>query len=268
MTGVPTRRSIAIAAALLVGPVAAAGQEVVEETIAVASFGKPSFLLSVGSVVDSDLIDDAGRIVATPLETAIRDQSLSPPDRVHVPRVLEGAPLAEGDRLLVFREAREIVDTVTEEALGTLLLPTGVAEVEGFEDDVAIARLWKAYRPVQVGDRVRRITPADTLPPTGAGGVRSAEGQLVAFQEEKAIHPPFDIAFLRDDPRALAAGDVVLLFREAETSRGRGRDLPDVRLGIAVVVRPGPVAAAILTRIFRSDIVPGVRYRTTDAEPF
>lgn len=267
MATLPSRGWIAIAAALLVAPAAVGGQEVVEEeTISVASFDKPSFLLSVGSVVDSDEIDDAGRILSTPLETVIRDQSLSPPDRIHVPRVIEGSALEPGDRLLLFQKARKIVDPVTEEALGTLLLPTGVAEVEGLEGEVATARLWRGFRPVQVGDRVRRVTPADTLPPMGGERARRAEGRLVAFQEEKALHPPFDVTFLRDDARELTAGDVVLLFREEETAGGR--ELPEVRLGLAVVVRPGRVAAAVLTRMLRSDLVAGVRYRTTDEEPF
>lgn len=267
MATVPSRGSIAIAAALLVAPAAVGGQEVVEEeTISVASFGKPGFLLSVGSVVDSDEIDDAGRILSTLVERVIRDQSLSPPDRIHVPRVIEGSALEPGDRLLLFRETRKIVDPITEETLGTLLLPTGVAEVEGHEDEVATARVWRGFRPVQVGDRVRRVTRSDTLPPMGGERARPAEGRLVGFQEEKALHPPFDVTFLRDDARELAAGNVVLLFREGETERGR--ELPEVRLGLAVVVRPGRVAAAVLTRMFRSDLVPGVRYRTTDEEPF
>lgn len=266
-----TRRGIGASVVLAVAgwtaPTSAPAQEiVVEETSTVAAFGEPSVLLSVGAVVDIDEIDTEARILGTAIETAIRDQSLSPPDRIHVPGVVDGVPLSVGDRIQTYRRARTVVDPVTEEALGELLLPTGVAEVEDVAGRVATAGLRRTYRAVQVGDHVRRIGRADTTPRGGRAGSGEARGSLVAFQEEKAVHPPFDVAFLRDDARALGAGDVVLLYREDEA--GGGWKLPVVRLGTAVVVRPGPVAAAILTRTFRSDIEPGVRYRTTDEDPF
>lgn len=258
---------IAASAVVLMLPAAAAAQEEAGADEAVASFGEPRFLLSVGAIVAPDEIDREARVLGTERESAIREQSLTPPDRVHVPRVIDERSLGIGQRLQLYRTGETILDPADGTPLGLLRVPTGIGEVDTVAGEVATVRLTRAFRPVQVGDYVRTVGPADTLPPVASGErLRPVEGRVVAFQEEKAIHPPFDILFLRDDERALEAGDVVLLFRPGP--RSEGVELPEVRVAVAVVVRPGRVPAAILTRTFRSDVGVGDLYRRATLSAF
>jgi len=261
------RAWIAAAAVVLALPTAVAAQAEAGADGTVASFGEPRFLLSVGAIVEPVEIDREARVLGTERESAIREQSLSPPDRVHVPRVIDERPLGIGQRLQLYRTGETILDPVDGTPLGVLRVPTGMGEVDTLAGEIATVRLVRAYRPVQVGDYVRTVGPADTLPPIASGeNLRPVEGRLVAFQEEKAVHPPFDVVFLRDDDRALEAGDVVLLFRPGP--RSEGVELPEVRVAVAVVVRPGRVPAAILTRTFRSDVGVGDLYRRATLTAF
>jgi len=258
---------VAASSVVLALPVAAAAQAGGGAAEGIGSFAEPRFLLSVGSIVEPDEIDHGARVLGTEREGAIRERSLTPPDRVHVPRVIDERPLGIGQRLQLYRTGETILDPVDETPLGLLRVPTGIGEVDTVAGEAATVRLTRAYRPVQVGDYVRTVGPADTLPPVASGErLRPVEGRVVAFQEEKAVHPPMDIVFLRDDDRALEAGDVVLVFRPGP--RSEGVELPEVRVAVAVIVRPGRVPAAILTRTFRSDVGVGDLYRRTTLPAF
>jgi hypothetical protein len=225
---------------------------------------EPGYLLSVGEVVDPARWRQAETVLGAAGETLVTDRSQTQFDVVHVPRVLEGRALEPGDGVQFFRLERRIDDPATGETLGTLLLPTGAGRVEGLDGETAIVRVTDAFHAILVGDGVRFVTGAQTAagPGTPAGGTG---GTVVAFQEEKAIHPPYDKLFLRPDAAgSTAAGQVVELYRPGPVRDGV--QLPDVVLGKALVVRgAGTVAAAVTYELDRPDLAPGDRYRPAPA---
>ena len=104
--------------------------------------------------------------------------------------------------------------------------------------------------------------PADRLVVVFAGEpVIEIEGHVVAFQEEKPTHLPFDIVFLRLPwAYALAPGSWVELYRPGSVADGY--TLPDTRIGSAVIVRADDeIAAALLVNVRRSDLDEGDRFR-------
>lgn len=225
------------------------------------------FLLSVGEIVDPARWRDAETVLGTAGGEIVAEHSLTVFDLLYVPAVVEGRALAPGDRIQLFRLDRPIEDPETGEWLGDLLVPTGVARVEDIEGEVARVRVTDAFHEILVGDRVRFV---DGLEGGGSGATAvagSGGGRIVAFQEEKAIHPTFDKLFLRPEVAgALAAGQVVELFRP-----GRVRDgtrLPDRVLGKAMVVRShGPLAEAVTFELEGAELEPGDLYRAAPSDP-
>ena len=225
---------------------------------------EPEYLLSVGEVVDAERWRNAEAVVGAAGETMVTDRSQTQFDLVHVPRVVEGRSLVTGDMVQLFRLERRIDDPVTGEPLGTLLLPTGVGRVESLDGETAGVRITDAFHAIVVGDLVRIVTEANAAP--GAGFAGEAGGRVVAFQEEKAIHPPFDKVFLRPEVAgSTAPGQVVELYRPGPVRDGV--QLPDLVLGRALVVRGGVgIAAAVTYELERPDLAPGDRYRPVAAD--
>ena len=221
---------------------------------------EPGYLLSVGEVVDAARWSGAEMVVGAAGETMVTDRSQTQYDLVHVPRVVEGRTLAAGDGVQFFRLERRIDDPVTGEALGTLLLPTGAGRVETLDGETAGVRVTDAYHAIVVGDRVRLVAPEDVAARV-AGSAGGAGGRVVAFQEEKAIHPPFDKLFLRPEVAGSTwPGQVVELYRPGPVRDGVR--LPDLVLGKAMVVRGGGgIAAAVTYELERPDLAPGDLYR-------
>ena len=218
------------------------------------------YLLSVGEVVDAARWQDAETVVGAAAETMVTDRSQTQFDLLYVPRVVEGRTLVPGDVIQFFRLDRRIDDPTTREPLGTLLLPTGVGRVDSLGGETATVRATHAFHPILLGDRVRLVGgTVGSVAGVGVGG--SSAGRVVAFQEEKAIHPPFDKLFLRPetgDP--VAPGQVVELYRPGPVRDGVR--LPEVILGRAMVVRSGGIAAAVSFELERPDLAPGDLYRS------
>lgn len=226
---------------------------------------KPEYLLSVGEVVDAARWTDAEAVVGAAGETMVTDRSQTQYDLVYVPRVVEGRTVGTGDLVQFFRLERRIDDPVTGETLGTLLIPTGVGRVEVLDGETAGVRVTDAYHAIVVGDLVRLATLEEVVA-QGAGLAGGAGGRVVAFQEEKAIHPPFDKLFLRPEIAGSAApGQVVELYRPGAVRDGVR--LPDLVLGKAMVVRGGGgIAAAVTYELERPDLAPGDLYRPKAAD--
>ena len=226
---------------------------------------EPEYLLSVGEVVDAARWRNAETVVGAAGETLVTDRSQTQFDLVHVPRVVEDRSLETGDLVQFFRLERRIDDPVTGEALGTLLVPTGIGRVELLDGETAGVRVTDAYHAIVVGDRVRFVGEAD-VEPRVAGFAGGTGGRVVAFQEEKAIHPPFDKLFLRPEVAgSMAPGQVVELYRPGPVRAGV--QVPDLVLGRAMVVRgEGGIAAAVTYEAERPDLAPGDLYRPVAAD--
>ena len=239
---------------------AGAGQARAQDEAPVQALLEPEYLLSVGELVDAARWRNAEAVVGAVGETMVTDRSQTQFDLVHVPRVVEGRSLVTGDLVQFFRLERRIDDPVTGEALGTLLLPTGVGRVESLDGETAAVRVTDAFHAIVVGDRVRVVPEADVEARLDglAGG---PGGKVVAFQEEKAIHPPFDKLFLRPEVAgSTAPGQVVELYRPGPVRDGV--QLPDLVLGKAMVVRAGGgIVAAVTYELERPDLAPGDLYR-------
>ncbi|HJU86500.1 MAG TPA: hypothetical protein VJ788_03925 [Gemmatimonadota bacterium] len=255
------RATLVVLALLLLGAGSARGQ--VEAPV--RALLEPEYVLSVGEVVDPEQWRDVEEVVGAAGETMVTDRSQTQYDLVHVPRVVGGRTLATGDLVQFFRLERRIDDPVTGEALGTLLLPTGVGRVELLDGETAGVRVTDAYHAIVVGDRVRPVTLED-VEARVAGFAGGTGGRVIAFQEEKAIHPPFDKLFLRPEVAgSTAPGQVVELYRPGAVRDGVR--LPDLVLGKAMVVRGGGgIAAAVTYDLERPDLTPGDLYRPVTAD--
>lgn len=220
---------------------------------------EPGYVLSVGEIVDRDVWRDAETVIRAVGETRVDDRTQTQHDLLYVPRVVEGRALAPGDRLQLFRLDRRIEDPATREPLGDLLLPTGIGTVDSLAGETARVRVDAAFHPIVVGDRVRRVGVEAVAP--AASGSATSGGRIVAFQEEKAIHPPFDRMFLRPEGAGgMAPGQLLELYRPGDVSAGVR--LPDEVLGRAMVVRvDGALAAAVSFELDRSDLAPGDLFR-------
>jgi len=255
------RSGLALAAGLaaaLAGP--GAGALAAQSETPLPALLEPDFLLSVGEVVDPGSWHDAETVVGAAGGAIVGEHSHTVFDLLYVPAVVAGRSLTPGDRVQTFRLARPIDDPATGERLGSLLLPTGVARVEDVEGEIARVRITDAFQPVLVGDRVRMADGSGEAW-AGGGAPGSGAGRIVAFQEEKAVHPTFDILFLRSEVAgALAAGQVVELYRPGEVRYGTRQ--PDRGLGKAMVVRvEGPLAAAVVFALAGPELEPGDLYR-------
>ena len=241
------------------------GQDVVEPPV--PALLEPVFLLSTSRIVDADAFRGDGAILGTTREIAIRDQSLTASDQVFVPQLLRGRSLSLGDMVQFYRIGRRINDPHSGERLGRLLVPTGIGSVDSLTGSLARVRVTHAFHPILIGDFARPVAEADTLVSLLPARMEGLEGHVVALQEEKAIVPPFDRVLLRTElSDRLGPGEVVLVYRQGAVESGRR--LPDVLIARAMVVRvEGPLAAAVLFEAYRSDLVPGDRFRRVAHEP-
>jgi hypothetical protein len=222
---------------------------------------EPTFLLSTARIVSPDEYRGEGAILGTTREIAIRDQSLTASDQVFVPHPLRGQTLQIGDVIQFYQIDRRINDPLTGGRLGSLLLPTGIGVLDSLTGDVARVRVTHAFRPILIGDFARAVLESDTLVVASGTGISPAEGHVVAFQEEKAIVPPFDRLFVRTgEPAALSPGEVVSIYRPGREEAGG--DMPDVPIGRGMVIRvEGEIAAVVLFEVVRSDAAPGDLFR-------
>ena len=252
------------AVAALAGP--AVGSLTAQVEVPMSALLEPGFLLSMGEIVDPASWSDAETVVGSAGETIVLEHSHTPFDLLYVPRTVEGRSLTAGDRVQFFRLDRRIGDPATGEPLGRLLLPTGVARVEAIEGEIATVRVTDAFHPILVGDRVRLVNETDEAWPTATVAPGSAGGRIVAFQDEKAIHPTFDKLSLRPEAAGAAGpGQVVELYRPGCVRDGV--QLPDRVLGKAMVVRvEGALAAAVTFERKGSDLAPGDLYRAVQPE--
>lgn len=228
----------------------------------VGALREPAFLLSVGRIVDDREWRILSGVLGTTREQDLAEQSLTTADELIVPRVLAGRGLRLGDRVQFLRLAGAVRDPINGENLGKLARPTGVAIVDSLAGDVAVVVVTHGFEPILIGDRVRAVAEGDTTWPASAGEpVIEIEGHVVAFQEEKPTHLPFDIVFLRLPwAYALAPGSWVELYRPGSVADGY--TLPDTRIGSAVIVRADDeIAAALLVNVRRSDLDEGDRFR-------
>lgn len=256
------RGFVAFAAALVA---AGAAPAQAQQGPPVPALLEPTFLLATPRIVDGDDFRGEGEILGSTRELAIRDQSLTAPDRVFVPRTLRGRLLAPGDVVQFYRIERVLTDPWTGERLGRLFRPTGIGSVDSIAADVARVRITHGFHPVQVGDYARAVEQADTLVTVRSGPAPGvAEGPVVASPDDQAILPPFERIFLRTaHPHELSPGDVVAIDRPGEVVNGAR--LPDVSIARAMVVRvEGRIVAAVITEMARSDLVPGDRFRLED----
>lgn len=256
------RRSLVLAVSGLCLAAPLAAQESTEAPV--PALLKPHVLVSVGRIVDGSF--DAPVVLGSEKEGAIEDRSLTVFDRIYVPVVIEGRALAAGDRVRTFRLEERVVDPAVGMPVGRILVPTGVAVVDSLAGEVAVATIERAFAAVELGDGVERLDSADTLAVDG-GSVAGVTGYALAFQKVGGLHPPYDVAFLRmPSAGALGPGATVELYRAGETRAGRR--LPDIRVARAMVVRVhGDVAAAIVYDLRRSDLAPGIPFRSVDPEP-
>lgn len=224
--------------------------------------GEPAFLLSLGWLAPTREDAGAAVILGSVGEGHTPDKSLTRFDRIFLPPVVEGRRMGVGEVIQLYRLEGIVTDPTTDERLGVLAVPTGVARVDSLAGEVVRATITDAFGPVLLGDRARPVAETDTLwaAPASVSPI-GAEGVVVVFQTPKAIVPPYDRVFIRRrEGPVLAPGDRVWFYRPGPIREGF--QLPELEIGRGVVVRTqGDVAVAILLDVRRADLMAGDRFR-------
>lgn len=172
-----------------------------------------------------------------------------------------GPAPAVGTRFRVVHISEEVVrHPVTHEPLGYKHTFPAVLEVVEVKEDVATAAVTDSSAEIAVGDGVVPWFPMPEAVALKRGGPR-AEGRLVAAQDWRYRIGPGHLVFLDlGSGDGLEPGQVMSIWREAESDGLSLSDLEATRLGemVVVLVRPDTATAMVtnsLTELTEGDIV-------------
>jgi hypothetical protein len=220
--------------------------------------------VAAGYVTPASALADDGEVLASTTEGDIAERSLTVFDVIHVDPTFDGRTAAIGDSLLVYRDRGDLRHPESDDVLGRVVYPTGIAVVTSLEGDVASAVITHGFAPVVAGQRVQYLRERQS--PLPAGERLLGEGLVVGFRERVAILEPYSVIYLDLSAGSdLRAGEEVRLVRPASEE---GRELPEIEIGTARVLDVGQAAAtALVLELARSDLEVGDRYRSLSPGP-
>jgi len=168
-------------------------------TVPTDAFYSAGWLLHVDEVPTS-----IGFLESFSVASGIRSERTTavPFDRLHV-IVDDAASVRPGDRLTTFRVERELKD------VGSVVVPTGMIEIEGRDDSGVVGVVIEEYEPIQLGDLVEFAAPfplvAGERPDDVADGM---EAVIITFQRNHELQLLNDIVFLdKGSNDGIAVGD-------------------------------------------------------------
>ncbi len=226
---------------------AAAGEAATPEGSAEAKERAYSFPeLRDSGFIDNDEMKMAGKIIDAEDEKIM----LSVGDTLYLTLNDDGKV---GDLYTIFKTGSEITHPVTRKSLGYKILVHGIAEITGVTEELATARVVKAFDAITRGDLIK---PRDTLPEkiTVRAAAAPLSGYIVAAREERTTFGERDIIYIDLGKKdGLERGNPLIVYKEGRTVTDRSAEksytLPSVTIGrlIVLAVKEGS-SVAIITK--------------------
>jgi hypothetical protein len=176
------------------------------------------------------------------------------------------AALKPGERHTIYRTFDPIVDGKTKELIGTQHLLCGVLEILQKEPDFAVAKVIKAYRPIQLTDKLmpyNRRLPRIPLTPSQPG----IEGLIIKPEEKRDMVAETQIAFIdRGKAHGIRLGQLYSIYyrdeHELGTPRAPKKVVTPVDYGELIVIHVEENTATVLITNSEKEFFAGTRVRT------
>lgn len=199
--------------------------------------------------IDDEELKVAGKIVEAEDEKLL----LSDGDLLYV-TLNDGGK--EGDMYSIFKVDKKINHPVFERVLGYKIIVLGFAEITGFSNDVATARITKSFDAITRGDLLKPkedIPNAVTLKPTEI----SIDGYITASKGERTTFGERDIVYIDLGKKdGMERGNSFIVYKEGETVMDSSDDeksykLPSITIGRLLILsaKEGSSVAIIIKSI-------------------
>lgn len=176
--------------------------------------------------------------------------------------------LIPGSRHTVFRYMEPTDEDDSAETIGTQHYILGIVEVTKKEPDLAIARVHKSFRTINVDDLLMPFSPRHSKielkpPPPGI------DGQFINSEDHTKLTGEFVLAFI-DKGRAdnIEVGQQFSIYNQQTSDMGMDKDegksvrLPPVDFGTCLVVHTEQTTSTVVITDAASNIDVGERFRT------
>ena len=199
--------------------------------------------------IDDEELKVAGKIVEAEDEKLL----LSDGDLLYV-TLDDGGK--KGDKYTIFKIDKQINHPVYERTLGYKIIVLGFAEITGFSNDVATARITKAFDAIARGDLLKPkedIPNTVTLKPTAI----SLDGYITASKGERTTFGERDIVYIDLGKKdGMERGNSFIVYKVGETvldrlDKEKSYKLPSITIGRLLVLsaKEGSSVAIIIKSI-------------------
>lgn len=175
----------------------------------------------------------------------------------------DGPTLAVGDRLFSFHTIDPVRDPDTGDIIGVQHVLTGIVDIIKLENDIALGRVFKAFREIALQDQVMPYWQRTTevffreYPPL-------LSGEVIKAMDERGIIAQNTIIFINKGSNdGVAAGDLFDIFRcesaKTDPDKFSAIDLPPEYIGQLLVLHVEAETATAIIRESKKSITPGDR---------
>ncbi|MDX9788254.1 MAG: LysM domain-containing protein [Desulfobacterales bacterium] len=218
-------------------------------------------------------IDQVGFIRKTPVEphgTLFKSKDdkemISMQDMVYI-RPENSHELLPGKQYIVYRTIPPLEDKKSLETIGYQHYIVGIAEITGQEPGLAVGRILKAFRDIQIGDLLIPYEPKSTTIALKEA-VQGLEGRLIATEEHNELIGHNTLGFIdKGAEDGVEAGQSYELFyreKARHTIQGETPEiLPAIELGDFLVLHTEDTTATVLITRSDRDIKPGETFRAS-----
>jgi hypothetical protein len=180
----------------------------------------------------------------------------------------EGRKFLPGQRFTIFRTLPPLRKAETGQYVGVQHLLTGVVNVFKVEEEYAVARVIKAWRPIRINDQVMpyfRRLPQIALQNSAPG----IDGYVIKSEEAQSIFGESDVAFIdKGEADGVAPGQFYnIYYRDRHTLKDKdGKALKQlatpVDFGQLLVLHTEETTSTVLITDSDQEFRPGTRIRT------
>lgn len=203
-------------------------------------------------------LDDIGK-VGSIIDATDNRIMIGEGDHIFV-RPKRGHEFQVGETLLIYAYGKQIDHPVTKLPAGTRIIELGVLQIDELHEEVATATVLDAYKEIERGALIRLLTThneeilsMDTDADISGVIIDSLSGQITLGES--------DIIYIdAGDDKGLKSGDNLYIYRKrvaTDLAIGRDINLPDIRLGSAVIIKTYPMTSTAMITTSKEPIYRG-----------